>query len=232
MPNNVLYPVQEELLGKKKRDKMLNLPDDNEQQRRRPKGGGKRKKDKPQGLEAKREVGSLETKRLLKVLNQLKLLLSFKKQLIRRSIVFSMVNMNTMYSIIIPLKTVIRPRYSDTLTNRVKIISAFSKEVIFKAQLFINYYIINNCLTTIPKEIFSQNFLYSVCMLIFGNPSSQGLQVKYSSVPNIGHAFDQYFQDYPLFMRPLSGLKGYSQCLSSAFITLATTYSDYYVETF
>ncbi|KAI9364298.1 hypothetical protein BD770DRAFT_407085 [Pilaira anomala] len=80
--------------------------------------------------------------------------------------------------------------------------------------------------------IFSQNFWYSVCMLIFGNLSSQELQVKYSSVPNIGNAFDQYFQDYSLSMRPLSGLKEYSQCLSSACITLETTYNNYYVENF
>ncbi|KAI9341083.1 hypothetical protein BD770DRAFT_414906 [Pilaira anomala] len=59
--------------------------------------------------------------------------------------------------------------------------------------------------TVIPNEIFSQKFWYSVCMLIFGNLSSQELQVKYSSVPNIGRALDQYFQDYPLSKRPLSG---------------------------
>ena len=206
---------------------MLNLPDDNEQQRRRPGGGGKccqyvlkyittysyityqkkGKKDTPQELEAKKRSRQSRDQEVAE---------SFKSAQ-TRVIIQETINQTInrifgghyeYYSVKIPLKTVILPRYSDTFTNKVKIISAFNREVIYKAQLFINYYIINNCLTTIPNEIFSQNFWYSVCMLIFGNLSSQELQVKYSSVPNIGHAFDQYFQDYPLSMRPLSGLKG------------------------
>ncbi|KAI9350458.1 hypothetical protein BD770DRAFT_429710 [Pilaira anomala] len=125
---------------------------------------------------------------------------------------------------------VIRTGYSDTFINKVKIISAFSREVIFKAQLFVNYYIITNCLTTIPNEIFTKNFWYSICMLIFGNLSSQELQAKYSSVLNLAHAFDQYFQDYSLSIRPLAGLKEYSQCLSAALTPLYCKIIEEYEE--
>ncbi|KAI9350427.1 hypothetical protein BD770DRAFT_413069 [Pilaira anomala] len=60
MPRIVLYPVQEELLCKKKRDKMLNLPDDNEQQRRRPGGGGSNLFNSISSLESSRGINKFK----------------------------------------------------------------------------------------------------------------------------------------------------------------------------
>ena len=191
----------------------------------------KRKKDTPEELEAKKRSRQSRDQEVAESSKSAQTRV-IRDETINQRIYRIFGGQYEYYSIKIPLKSVIRPGYSDTFINKVKIISAFNREVIFKAQLFVNYYIITNCLTTIPNEIFTQNFWYSICMLIFGNLSSQELQAKYSSVLNLAHAFDQYFQDYPLSIRPLAGLKGYSQCLSAACITVATTYNNYYVENY
>jgi hypothetical protein len=118
------------------------------------------------------------------------------------------------------------------IINKVKDISPFIREIIYKAQLFINYYVLHKCIDDIPNLIFTQNFWYSVCKVIFGSISQEVLQQHYPTVSDLRDTFSQYLNQHPTCLKLLGQTTNYSDTLSERCKIAAITYNNYYVETY
>jgi hypothetical protein len=65
------------------------------------------------------------------------------------------------------LSSVIKPGYKALFTNNVTKLSTFIRNVIFRAQIFVNCYIIEKRQDNFTDSyIFQRNFWYSICQLI------------------------------------------------------------------
>ncbi|RCH93528.1 hypothetical protein CU097_009585 [Rhizopus azygosporus] len=106
------------------------------------------------------------------------------------------------------LETVIRPEYKESFTEKIVKLSAFIRNVLFRAQLFVNAYIVNNKGSVDLAVITQQNFWYAISQLIMAVHPSIVFSIK----------------DNPI--------KGYSDALSAACVVLATAYLSYIVENF
>lgn len=62
------------------------------------------------------------------------------------------------YTVAIPFNTIVRPRFKTRSLTKLQGILLFSRDIVVKAQMFINYYIMTNCNEHILGEIFNQNF--------------------------------------------------------------------------
>ena len=66
------------------------------------------------------------------------------------------------------LEAVIRPECKELFTEKIIKLSAFIRNVLFRAQLFVNAYIVNNKDSTDSVVITQQNFWYAISQLIMG----------------------------------------------------------------
>lgn len=130
------------------------------------------------------------------------------------------------------LKSVIRDEYTTTFSDRVIFLSNFIRNIIFRAQIFVNSYICDNYESSGDlKAITQQNFWYSICQLIMGARVTN----KNFMSNSIVLAFDDFKQKHPnIVYQPEQGTstKGYSDPLSAACVTLSTSYLNHIVENF
>lgn len=82
------------------------------------------------------------------------------------------------FTFFIPLNSVVKPKFKDTLIKQVQAVSPFIREVILKVQMFLNYYILSKCTSSIPNVLLTQNFLYGMCSIIFAKTQIQDLQER------------------------------------------------------
>lgn len=139
------------------------------------------------------------------------------------------------YTVSLPLKsfasTVDEDVYNRAL-EKIKSLSTFLRKVVFKAQLFINFYILRRP-NNLTNEFFQQNFWYSICRVVNENLSIAQLQSKY---PQILFLADTWTELHGIEGIDLSvkkdGLTNYGQVLSTACESIATCYNNYYIENF
>ncbi|KAI8971607.1 hypothetical protein BDF20DRAFT_825415 [Mycotypha africana] len=124
-----------------------------------------------------------------------------------------------------------RPAFAQVATENIIKLAEFTRQVVYRAQLFVNYYITDNYETTTGHPyLYEQNFWYSICKLILGkrvrNRQYMGMSVTL--------AFDDFKSKFPTIVYSLKThpVKGYSDSLAAACVTLATTYSNFIVENF
>ncbi|GAA5809320.1 hypothetical protein MFLAVUS_002727 [Mucor flavus] len=119
--------------------------------------------------------------------------------------------------------------------QRITELSSFLRQVIYRAQILINYYILSNSINmdNLSNNIFDRNFWYRVCRLIYQNITVYELQRMYPTLPGIEAAFNhlQSLENVNLLVEK-GNLVGYGQIVSSACETVATAYSNFYVENF
>ncbi|EPB83721.1 hypothetical protein HMPREF1544_09515 [Mucor circinelloides 1006PhL] len=150
------------------------------------------------------------------------------------------------YTLSVPFETLCNdnPNKANAL-KKVKDISSFVREVLFKAQLFVNHFILQHP-TKLTNDFFEQNFWYTISRVIRGSsdtvkstlqaykdtkkgrPAGQNLDVDQlaSSFVNLSATTNG-----SLFVSE-NGLKNYGQSLLTACETVATTYNNYYIEKF
>jgi hypothetical protein len=114
--------------------------------------------------------------------------------------------------------------------------SSFLREVVYKAQLLVNYYISSNAnnVEYISNDIFEKNFWYRVCRFIYGNITIEEPQNFYPKLPGIQAAYNhlqEKLDDVNLLVEK-QDLVGYGQTISSACDTIATAYNNFYVENY
>jgi hypothetical protein len=128
------------------------------------------------------------------------------------------------------LKSVLRPLHKAIFTEKVIKLSEFIRNVTFRAQIFVSNNIIHNQDSPSLISITEQNFWCSISQLIMGQKVTNK---KYLS-NEIVYLFDEFQQMYPKILHTLKDnkLTGYSDSLTAACVTIATTYLNHIVENF
>ena len=128
------------------------------------------------------------------------------------------------------LESVLRPSHKALFTDKVIKLSEFIRNVTFRAQIFVSSYIILNQDSDSLSAITQQNFWYSVSQLIMG----QEVTNKKFLSNEIVFSFVAFRQTHPSILFTLKDHKitGYSDSLSAACVTLATTHLNHIVENF
>ncbi|KAI7890974.1 uncharacterized protein EV154DRAFT_551846 [Mucor mucedo] len=124
------------------------------------------------------------------------------------------------YTVSIPLRSFLPTSDDDAFNNtlnKIKSLSMFLRNVIYRAQFFINYYILRYS-ADLPNEFFQQNFWYSLCRLINENMSIESF--KQNGLEGVS-----------MFVKK-EGLTNYGQVLASACENVATCYNNFYIENF
>lgn len=139
------------------------------------------------------------------------------------------------YTVSVPLRSFL-PVPDDAfviILDKIKSLSIFLRRVVYKAQLFVNYYIIKYP-ESLPNEFFQQNFWYSLCRLINENISIDVFKQKYSlNVPHLEEAWSELSSLEGVVMTvQKEGLTNYGQVLSTACESIATCYNNFYIENF
>lgn len=129
----------------------------------------------------------------------------------------------------IPFNSVVREKYQDQLRNKINHLSSFIRQVVLRAQVFVNGYIIDHAQDPISPYIYSQQFWYSVCQLVM---SREVTNTNTNLSTDIKDQWAEFIGRYPSATYPLSGFKGYSDALSSACQVLSTVYTNHMVENF
>ena len=119
--------------------------------------------------------------------------------------------------------------------RRIIEMSSFLRQVVYRAQIFVNYYILRNSnnIDNLSNDIVDQKFWYKVCRLIYQNIRVDELQRMYPRLPDIEETFNrlQSLENVNLLVEK-NNLVGYGQIVSSACQTIATAYNNFYVENF
>lgn len=128
----------------------------------------------------------------------------------------------------LPFHLAVRTEFQEMVHERPVALCGFVREVVFRAQLVVNSFIIANCDQAIPSYVYTQNFWYSVCQCVMGIPISN--QNSKFPLPFLAHW--EWFSRLPKTTYPKGNVTGYSDSLSAACKTIATTYSNNIVENF
>lgn len=122
---------------------------------------------------------------------------------------------------------IIREEYRDQIQTKVKRVSDQLRNIMIRAQLFVNYYIITHSNTVVDKKLFSQNFWYAVTQLVLdGKPNAKHLP---SDLLDSWRSFSSRFQ---VIYKMEPKIEGYSQCISAECVRMATIYCNNIVEVF
>ncbi|KAI9309771.1 hypothetical protein BX666DRAFT_2050499 [Dichotomocladium elegans] len=129
------------------------------------------------------------------------------------------------------LRQLFEDAFAQVATENIIKLAEFTRQVVYRAQLFVNYYITDNYETTTGHPyLYEQNFWYSICKLILGKRVRNRQYMDMS----VTLAFDDFKSKFPTIVYSLKThpMKGYSDSLAAACVTLATTYSNFIVENF
>ncbi|RCH86758.1 hypothetical protein CU097_001351, partial [Rhizopus azygosporus] len=85
------------------------------------------------------------------------------------------------------------------------------KNVLVRAQLFVNYYIMSHSGLVVDKKVFTQNFWYSISQLVLSKTSTNKKLLPddiFNSCRSFSSRYKEIVMDSPV--------AGYSQCLTAA----------------
>lgn len=132
----------------------------------------------------------------------------------------------------LPLTTCVKAHHVRSLQSKIVTASRDVRSIIYRAQIFTNYYIMllseqpyNN---DTPHSIFRQQFWYSVCQLV----NSRRVTTSTNLPPNMITVWNVFKSSYNSIVYDQTLSSGTSQCLSEACTELATNYQNNIVEHF
>jgi len=131
-------------------------------------------------------------------------------------------------SIIATTSSSVNPQSAATIKSRIISACEDVRQLIFRAQIFVNYYILMHKDDIIPDCIFKQNFWYSICQLVSNRKATNGTALPSDMIP----AWDTFRIKYPAIIYKINLASGNSQCLSEACTVVATSYLNNIVELF
>lgn len=125
------------------------------------------------------------------------------------------------------LDEIIREDYKDLMSTKIQTVSDQLRNIMIRAQLFVNYYIVTHSDNVVDKKVFSQIFWYAITQLVLQiSPNRKHMP---SDCLESWRSFSSRFQ---VTYEMIPKVPGYSQCLSAACVTMATAYSNSIVEVF
>ena len=129
----------------------------------------------------------------------------------------------------IPFSSIVRQQYQTQLQQKITELSAHIREIVTRAQVFVNGYIIDHASQPIPSYLYSQSFWYSTCQLVMGGNITN---TNPNMPPDLLDQWIEFAARHPSATYRLNGYIGYSDALSAACKVLATTYLNHIVESF
>lgn len=128
----------------------------------------------------------------------------------------------------IPLDNCVFDEYRDTFKERIIEACSDVRYLVFKAKTFVNHYILENSAFVAPKNLFKQNFWYTVTKLV-----NEKTIKDTSTLPDgLMEAYSRFKANHPSFVRSKTLLPGVSQCITEACTEIATSYLNNIVENF
>lgn len=129
----------------------------------------------------------------------------------------------------VSLRGIVRDQYFQRLEGKIQELSEFTRNVVIRVMIFVNFYFVKHAATEIPSYVFSQSFFYSIAQLVLGQTiTNNNLQIP----ANINADWDEFKTEYPAAVYPLNGFQGYSASLATACNTLHECYTKMIVENF
>lgn len=140
------------------------------------------------------------------------------------------------YTVSLPLKAFLNEtednKQLDKAVDKIKELSSFLRKVMFKAQLFINYYILKYPMN-LSNDFFQQNFWYSLCRVVCEQLSVHEFQRKYPHIYYLEGIWTELNNLQGVCLNVAKdGITNYGQILSSACESTSTCYNNYYIENF
>jgi hypothetical protein len=128
----------------------------------------------------------------------------------------------------LPLDTYVKERYRSVLKDRILSASEDVRQLLFRAQMFVNYFIILHSNENIPGCNYRQSFWYSICQLV------NNKRAKNSNVipPGMLDDWNNFRRQYPAILYKVDLASGNTQCLSEACFQVLVTYLNAVAETF
>ncbi|CEP17758.1 hypothetical protein [Parasitella parasitica] len=127
----------------------------------------------------------------------------------------------------IKLETIIREQYKQAMLSKIQTVSEQVRNIMIRAQLFVNYYIISHSNSAVDKKVFTQNFWYAITQLVLQRAPNQ------KSLPSdCLESWTSFSSRFNVTYTMVPKVEGYSHCVSAACVTTATTYNNNIVECF
>jgi hypothetical protein len=128
------------------------------------------------------------------------------------------------------LSSVLKRKYRDLFTRNVIKLSGFIRNVVFRAQIFINTYVIEHKEEYTHSSLFDNNFWYSICQMVMCKRVTNNTTIS----SEMATFFDDSKRRHPNIIYPLesNNITGYSDSLAAACELLKTTYLNHITEKF
>jgi hypothetical protein len=128
------------------------------------------------------------------------------------------------------LTSVLKPEYRDIFTRNVTKLSDFIRNVVFRAQIFINAYVIEHKEEYAHSSLFDDNFWYSICQMVMCKRITNNSTIS----SEMAAFFGDFKRRHPNIIYPLesNNITGYSDSLAAACTLLKTVYLNHVVENF
>ncbi|ORE11917.1 hypothetical protein BCV72DRAFT_318120 [Rhizopus microsporus var. microsporus] len=126
------------------------------------------------------------------------------------------------------LETILRPAHRNIKDKIIKV-SKDIRNILVRAQLFVNYYIMTHNGLVVDKKVFTQNFWYSISQLVLGKTPTNKKLLPGDIFSSWGSFSSRYKE---IVYRMDNPVAGYSQCLTAACVEVATCYNNMIVECF
>ncbi|GAA5812653.1 hypothetical protein MFLAVUS_006110 [Mucor flavus] len=135
-------------------------------------------------------------------------------------------NNHQRYTVSLPLKSFFKKENESSFENsllKIKALSSFLRDVTFKAQVFVNYYILKHS-KDLSNDIFKQNFWYSVCRVVYKKLSVEDFQKQYSKMPSLADTWNELNNREGVKLTvEMDGISNYGQVISTACETISTS---------
>jgi hypothetical protein len=150
------------------------------------------------------------------------------RKLTKQEQVQSLLGNHTSITRKIKLDTILKPAYKTSITNKVRIVSEHVRNIMIRAQIFVNYYVITHANQTVDKKVYTQNFWYCITQLVL-----KKVPKNTKALPNdCLSCWNSFSSRYQVTYDMTPVVNGYSNCVTAACVEMATIYTNMIVECF
>ncbi|KAI8081857.1 uncharacterized protein B0P05DRAFT_611449 [Gilbertella persicaria] len=132
----------------------------------------------------------------------------------------------TFYARKLPFQNCVKEEYQNILKQKITSCCSAIREIVFRAKLFVNWYLLKTPNESVFDGIFRQQFGYPVCQLVNNRePKNTKLLPQFFL-----QEWDNFKTENPNATFNEDSIGGASQCITEACKELATTYENAVVE--
>lgn len=128
----------------------------------------------------------------------------------------------------LPFKNCVHDNYAHVLRSKILTASDDIRHIVFRAKIFVNYFVLSTSNQQNHTGLFQQNFWYSICQLV-NDRQHTNKKILDQNILTHWHVFKEKF---PKIVYPKSLQPGASACLTETCKEIATSYLNHIVEGF